>query len=80
MGRGFLGFGQDYSYKPPEASYTAQGPHEQQTILEVKLFTSYNMSLHIPLYSLFRELKTRISRAPLFSAEFPYFPLKAPFQ
>ena len=26
-----------------------------------------------------RELKTRIYRAPLFSAEFPYFPLKGPF-
>ena len=36
MGRGFLGFGQDlggnYSYKPPGASYTVQGPQKQPEI------------------------------------------------
>ena len=35
--------------------------------------------LSVSLCFSIRELKTRISLAPLFSAEFPYFPLKGPF-
>ena len=63
MGRGCLGLGRNLrgnsSYKPPGASYAAQGPQKQPEILKSQLFM-FQKNKTIPLYSVIFPLKGAI--------------------